>query len=388
MPFVPARSISFVVCYLIGLALSVSPASAQEWATKMVEKSDHDFGTVARGSDTIFKFELTNKYKESVNIKSVRSSCGCTAPSIQDAAGKIYQPGNLLLKTYEKGYVVAAFNTRTFTGIHSATLTVQLEFIDASGTRRPGQVQLRVHGDIRGDVVFEPGSLDFATVDQGTKHERMVKITYAGRSGWMIQDVRSASSDLEVELIETRRTGGSIAYNLVVRLKETAKPGLMKEQLALVTNDSRTPRIPLDVQGTVTPEISVAPATLVLGDVKAGESIKKRLIVRGKQPFRVTSISCGDDGCFEFSAPEEEKERHIIEVAFVAKEAGSLKRPIVITTSRGETFQATCMAYANVIAPPAPAVPAATGDGASTPPAPAANAAAAKEADGAIAQGN
>ncbi|MEM8865963.1 MAG: DUF1573 domain-containing protein, partial [Planctomycetota bacterium] len=311
---------------------------AQEWATKMFNKKDHNFETVARGSDTVYKFEVTNIYKEDVHLASVRSSCGCTTPSIE----------NNTIKTYEKAYIVAKFNTRTFTGLHSATLTVTID------KPYPAQVQLRVHGDIRGDVVFEPGSINFGSVDQGTVAEKSVSVTYAGRSGWRINDVRSASSDLEVELAERPRYGGRAAYNLIVRLKPTAQPGFLKEQLVLVTSDGRNPRIPLDVEGRIVPEISVAPLNLVFGEMPVGETIKKRLIVRGKKPFRVTNVSCKIDG-FDFSTDDTASDRHIIDVAFTPPSGeGAMKAPILIETDLGASYTANCTAIATLKpAPPA-----------------------------------
>ncbi len=324
-----------IVALVLLVAASASPhwAIAQEWASKMFETRDHDFETVARGSDTVYRFEVTNIYKEDIHLASVRSSCGCTTPSIE----------NNTIKTYEKGYIVAKFNTRTFTGLHSATLTVTID------RPYPAQVQLRVHGNIRGDVVFQPGSVNFGTVDQGATLEKSVSVTYAGRSGWRIQDVRSASSDLEVELAERPRMGGRAAYNLLVRLKPTASPGFLKEQLVLVTSDSRAPRIPLDIEGRVVPEISVAPVNLTMGATPLGTTVSKRVIVRGKKPFRVTKVSCEASG-FAFKTDDAASDRHIIEVTFTPQSgAGAIKAPIVVQTDLGDSYQAECTAYATLM---------------------------------------
>lgn len=315
-------------------------ADAQEWPKKMFEKLEHDFGTVARGSDTVYKFEVTNKFVEDVHIKSVRSSCGCTSPSIE----------NNVIKTYEKAYIVAKFNTRgSFTGPHSATLTVTID------KPFPAQVQLRVHGNIRGDVVFQPGSVRFDEVDQGTPQERRVNVSYAGRSGWKINDIvtSSESSDhYEVELTETQRVGGLVKYDLLVRLKESAPAGFLKDQLMLVTNDSANPRIPLDLEGRVNPEISIAPENLVLGEIAQGAEVPKKLIVRGKKEFKITDVEC-DEESFSFDFDPAPRKTHIITVNFNAGgEAGRLKREIRVLTDLGETYTAVCTAYATIVAAP------------------------------------
>lgn len=315
---------------------------AEPWGPKMFNTLKHDFGTVARGSDSVYKFEIKNIWKEDVQIESVRSSCGCTSPSIE----------NPNLKTHEVGYIVAKFNTRTFTGDHSATLTVKIS------KPFPTQVQLHVKGNIRGDVVFEPGSVEFGKIDQGAAKESTVKVAYSGRSDWRIDDVvaDSESSDhFEVFRSEPVVQGGRVTYDLTVRLKPTAPAGYLNEQLVLVTNDRNNLRIPLDVKGQIIPELSVSPEYLVLGDVPAGDSVSKKLVVRGKKPFKITDMKC-DDNQFSFSKDNDEaKPLHIIEVAFVASgKPGPLKAPIRIATDLGETFVATCNAYATVTAPPEP----------------------------------
>ena len=311
---------------------TASLASAQQWADKMFTKLDHDFGTVAKGSDTVYRFEVKNLYKEDIHIASVRTSCNCTTPSIE----------NNLIKTFEKAYIVAKFNTRTHSGRRNATLTVTID--------KPyrAQVQLRVHGHIRSDVVFEPGSVNFGAVDQGSQAEKSVAVNYAGYSGWRINDVRSASNDLEVELVPRNTSRRQAAYSLVVRLKPTARPGFLKEQLVLVTSDQNNPRIPLVVEGRIMPELSIAPMNLVLGEVPAGQTITKRLIVRGKKPFRVTKVRSEASG-FKFQTDQESSDRHIIEIAFTPQSGeGEMRAPIVVETDLGESYTASCTAYATL----------------------------------------
>jgi hypothetical protein len=170
---------------------ATQPALAEQWVAKMFSEVEHDFGTVARGADAVHRFAVKNIYKQDIEIVSVRSSCGCTTPTIE----------NKILKTGDVGYIVASYNTRAFTGIHGATLTVEVKWND-NGILRRGETQLRVNGNIRGDVVFKPGAIKFDAVDQGATAEQKAEVTYAGRSDWKITDVRGASDHLEVELAQ------------------------------------------------------------------------------------------------------------------------------------------------------------------------------------------
>ncbi len=319
-------------------ALAAQTAHAEAWVAKMFAEREHNFGAVARGADTVHRFAVKNIYKQDVELVSVRSSCGCTTPSLE----------NKVLKTYDVGYVVARFNTRTFTGMHGATLTVEVRWNDNGRTRR-GETQLRVNGNIRGDVVFKPGAIQFDSVQQGNPAEQRVDVTYAGRSSWKIVDVRGASEDFEVELKQKQRYSGRVGYELLVRLKESAAAGYFNEQLVLVTNDDQNPRIPIHVAGRIIPQISVAPESVLLGNVKLGGQVSKKVIVRGQKPFRILSVECAEDS-FQFKVDDRASERHVVEIVFDAKKnLGNVKQTIHIATDLGEEFRTTLTAYANVL---------------------------------------
>lgn len=280
---------------------SVRPALAQPWAKKMFKTFEHDFGTVARGAKAEFVFEFENIYEETLRVAGVRSSCGCTSVSLTKDT----------LHTFEKGGVVATFNTASFLGHRSATLTITFD--------KPfsAEVQLNVQGFIRSDVVFTPGSVDFGVVDIGRGASKQVAINYAGKADWRILDVRSANSHLEVELNERGRGNGRVAYDMVVFLKPDLAEGFFQDQLLLVTNDSRNASVPLVVEGRVAPALSLSPASLYLGSLAPGETAKKQLVVRGRQPFRIRNVR-SDDPRFEFEVGGQAKTLHLIPLRFTA----------------------------------------------------------------------
>ena len=330
-----------IACATLAVAaqFALAPVFAQEWAEKMFNKLEHDFGAVARGAETVYRFEITNIYKQPMNIVGVMSSCGCTSPTIE----------NKTINTYEKAYLVAKFNTHTFVGLHGATLTVTF------GPPYPAEVQVRVHGNIRGDVVFTPGAIEFGKVDEGEVREQQINVSYAGRADWRIMDVTNDNDYFEVELEEAPRTYGKVAYNLVVRLKDNVPVGFIKDQLTVVTNDRRadSQRIPLFVAAQIVPEISVTPETLVLGNVRPGEPVTKKVVVRGKKPFRILDVNCGDN-CFTFHTDQESKPLHLVEITYrPGDQPGPVKVPVTITTDRPNR-KAGLTVSAEVVAPVAP----------------------------------
>jgi hypothetical protein len=338
---------TFFAAAIVAAQFTAGPLFAQEWAEKMFNSLEHDFGTVARGAETVYRFEITNIYKQPMKILGVRSSCGCTSPTIE----------NNTINTYEKAYLVAKFNTHTFVGLHGATLTVSF------GAPYPAEVQVRVHGNIRGDVVFTPGAIEFGNVDEGEVKEQRINVSYAGRADWKITDITNDNDFFEVEMEEAPRTFGKVSYNLVVRLKDNVPVGFIKDQLTVMTNDRRadSQRIPLFVAGRIVPEISVTPETLVLGNVKPGEPITKKVVVRGKKPFKILDVNCGDN-CFTFNTDQESKELHLVEITYrPGEQAGAVKVPVTITTDRPNRKAALTVSAEVMPAAEAPATQAEAG---------------------------
>lgn len=308
-----------------------SVAPAQQWARKMFKETSHDFGAVAKGSKAEFDFEFQNIFEEDIHIAGVRSSCRCTEAQVTAQS----------LKTWEKGAIRAIFNTRSFLGSNSSTLTVIID--------RPyyAEVQLSVRGFIRGDVLFSPGSVSFGDVEAGQAAQQLIDVSYSGRSSWEIIDVRSANPHFEVELSDAHQNLGRVNYKMTVRLKGDAPPGYIQDQLTVVTNDAQNRSIELSVEGRVVSPLTVSPASLFLGVLKPGQTVNdKRLFVKGTKPFRILSIESAS-GRFQFQVSEESKTSHLIPIIFTAgDQAGRFSETIEIKTDLGTVT--TCLASATI----------------------------------------
>jgi hypothetical protein len=319
--------IRHLVTALLLLATAAPLVNAKEWAQKMFKATRHDFGHVAHGSKASFSFEVTNPYEEDVHIADVRTSCGCTTPTITKNT----------LKSWEKGAILATLNTQSFSGQRSATITVVID--------KPyyAEVQLLVTVNIHSDVEFTPGAVSFGNVDQGTSAEKEVMVTYYGRNTWQVRDVQSANQNLEVELGDPIRQPDRVSYRMVVRLKDSTPPGYLSDSLTLVTNDSRLPSVAVAIEGQVVSPLTVSPASLFVGVLKPGQTVTKQLVVRAKKPFKITSID-GDSDALSFKTPAESKPVHLVPVTFTAgKEAGEFEQRIEIATDLTSGGKVSCV---------------------------------------------
>jgi hypothetical protein len=327
------RSIlTLVVTILLG-----TPCFGQDWAQKMFRVTSHDFGSVARGAKVEYSFLFENLYMEDVHVSHAYSSCGCTSVRVDKPT----------VKTYEKGAIVATFNTNSFSGQRGATLTVVID--------RPfyAEVQLQDKGYIRTDVDFQPGSVLFGPIDQGTGYRQIVDVNYTGGADdWRIVGIKSANPHITAKAIETNRNYGQTTYRLEVHVDKTMPAGYMNDRLMLVTNDAASQHIPVLVEGRVMPGISVSPPALYLGEVKSGQQVTKTLVATSKKPFRVLSVTCDDSKSFRFDLSKETiaTTLHQIPVTFVAgADVGKVVKTIKIKTDQGE-WMPELAAYAVVAA--------------------------------------
>lgn len=316
------------------LLLAAMPASAQDWARKMFETTKHEFGAVARGAHTEYRFKFSNIYIEDVHVSGVRSSCGCTTPRVTKDS----------IKTYEESEIVAVFNTHLFQGQRGATVTVTFD--------KPfyAEVQLQVSGLIRSDIIMTPGQIDLGTVDRGTTAEKSISVSYAGRSDWRILEARPGSPYVQAQLTETSRGGGSVAYSLAVKLKPDAPIGYLRDQVMLITNDGRTAEVPVDIEAKVVSEVSVSPASLFLGAVEPGQKVTKQVVIQGKRPFKITGIKCDNAQCFEIATPDTAKILHLLPIVYTASaEPGKITYKIIVETDLGKDVAPEISAYAQVL---------------------------------------
>ena len=307
-------------------------ASAQNWAEKMFNVKSHDFRSVGRGTKSVFHFDFSNLYEEDVHVAAVRTSCGCTTPTISQKT----------LKTHETASVKATFNTSSFVGQKSATITVVFD--------RPAyaEVQLKVSGYIRTDITFDPPEINYGELAAGTSREQTVTITHRGDTAWEITDVRSHCRHLEVRLDPPQRSQGQVQYRMSVKLDKSMEEGDIRERLTLVSNDSQFPTTEMAIAGRVRPCVSVSPASVSLGNTSPDSKISRRLVVRGDEPFEIMDVQCADQR-FQFKVPTGRKKVHLMSVDFTGDgSAERISQQIRIVTSLSGEKSASCIVTGTV----------------------------------------
>ena len=176
-----------------------------------------------------------------------------------------------------------------------------------------------------------PGEVNFSAIGATQTAQQIVKMKYAGSPLWQILDVKSTNPHLDVEAREiSREQTGRVAYELVVKVKDSMPAGSFDEELTVFTNDKNTPRMPVAVSGRVKPALEAS--SIQLGIIKQGTKVVKRFVVRGENPFSIKEIRIGNDR-IKFSPSEGEKSLHVIPYTLDTKSAENIREKVTIITS-------------------------------------------------------
>jgi hypothetical protein len=295
--------------------------SAQGWAEKMFKDgTTHDFGSVPRGAQLFHRFTITNIYAVRMEITDVKSGCGCVTAV---AAKRV-------LESRESTTIDVSMDARKFTGSKNVGITVIVgpEFVSSAS--------LRVTAVSRADVVFNPGAVNLGTVVRGQTPSQTIDVEYAGGLAWQVSEVVSKDMPLKTELTELYRRPGQVGYQVRVTLDKDAPAGIVKGDIFLKTNDPTSPLVPVLVEANVQAALTVLPETLALGTVKVGDTVIKRVQVRGTKPFRVVSVAGAGKEIKSEVASADPKTVQIVTLRYQVAEAGEFHRELKIKTDLQE----------------------------------------------------
>lgn len=279
-----------------------SCAQGQEWARKMLSEYSHDFGEVQKGELPEYRFELKNVYEETINIAQVFSSCGCTQVSVNKRQ----------LKTWETAEVICRFNSKPFNGFKQATVTVRF------GQPMVGEVQLTVKGTIVSAIRLNPESIDFGQVTRGKLPVYQATLSGPPNTNFRVMDIKSTFPHIGVTLDRPIRTStNQIQYTLKTRLKDSAPNGFSQGDLFIVVQEgARQRQIPLKFSARLGSSVKLSPSVLTITNAVQGKKIKKKVIVRAEEPFRITDVKCRTKAFRVSSRKSGMSKTHVVEVTY------------------------------------------------------------------------
>ena len=145
------------------------------------EKTELDFGELESGKVTDLEYKFKNTGDQTLIIKNISSSCGCTVTKVEK---KEYQPG-------EDGVIPVKFFSRGYNGKITKTITVATNDPENVYTRLKvmGSVVLK---DFAAWEIIGPDRLDFSEVTLGEKYTEKIKFKNTGTIELRIIEVTHA----------------------------------------------------------------------------------------------------------------------------------------------------------------------------------------------------
>ena len=167
-----------------GFAIGIAPARGRlRLVDDRVPRTGLRFGNVARGSQIRHAFPVVNRTDSDIRIADWRTKCGCTDVKV---GARVIPPGT-------QTTVEATINTTNFQGYKPSGLTLILD--------RPVfvEVNLNLTCFIRGDILMNPGQVDFGTLRRSAKlPSATLELTYAGgRSDWDIVQMKTQTDRIK-----------------------------------------------------------------------------------------------------------------------------------------------------------------------------------------------
>jgi hypothetical protein len=256
---------------------AVPPAITNAAAWLVCDEPAYSFGERDAASNVVHVYELRNTGNGPVEIRAVRTSCGCTT-------------AQLAVRTLAPGQVTPLAVTFTLKGRRGKQhKTIRVESNDPA---RP-VLRLDLEGTIVTPVTLEPSGVHFESLGRADTAEKTVDVIANSNVTVHVLRVECASTQFSTRL-ETVEEGRR--YRIAVRAEAPRPFGRCATTVDVITDHPQYERIPLPVAALVTPDVMVSPSTLVVSAVMTNRARAQFLIVaspKGK-PFKLEKVESPD----------------------------------------------------------------------------------------------
>jgi len=230
----------YVIIFTVLLCLVfVVSLAAKDTAKIKFVKEKHDFGNVEQGKVLKYSFKFSNVGDAPLNIKNVRTACGCTAAVVK---GKKLNPG-------KEGEIKVTFNTTGYGG--NVAKYIYVETNDPSAPQKQLTVSAAIDVPPAPRIELDNYTLDLGLILDIDSIETQAKIKNSGELELLVEfahkDAQFYQGDKQVKSRISVAAGKSV--DITVKMPAREKTGLLREYVMIKSNDKRRPTLSLYLSG-------------------------------------------------------------------------------------------------------------------------------------------
>ncbi|MHC4455042.1 MAG: DUF1573 domain-containing protein [Planctomycetota bacterium] len=226
------------------------------------ENPNFNFGKIYKGNKVEHVFKFENQGNETLEIKKVKPSCGCTAVMLSN---NTILPGNT-------GEIKATFNSANYRGKVKKTIAVLSNDPDTTSHK------LTISGEIIQEISFKPQNINFGSIRADNQTEKTVKVSIKSQSGPDFKITKITSSKPFVDVSSSKEESGE--HTIVATLKDYHEIGRFSGKIFLETNSAKQPKVSMIFYGLVEGDITINQKRIYYGTVPEGREITKKLFVK------------------------------------------------------------------------------------------------------------
>ncbi len=226
------------------------------------DNSDFNFGQIYKGQkvEHIYKFE--NQGDDTLEIKKVKPSCGCTAVILTN---KTIPPG-------ETGEIKTTFNSGTYRGNIKKSISVLSNDPDNPNHR------LTISGQIIEEINIKPVNINFGSIflDKGTDKTVTVTIKSQTEPDFKINKITPSKPFIDASIAEEKDG----EYIINVTLKDYRKIGRFSGKIHLETNNQKQQKAIIPFFGEIAGDVTAYPKRIYYGIVTEGKELTQKVFVK------------------------------------------------------------------------------------------------------------
>jgi hypothetical protein len=299
-----------VICFALLVAATISAAqpapapveSATTGPRIEFEKTVYDFQRAQSGEEISYDFPFKNTGDETLEIRNVKVTCGCTTSGDWT---RLVEPG-------ETGKIPLTLKTRGYKGKTTKTIRVY------TNDKRRSMVNLKFTGNCWQAIQMTPRTASFGRVtDPDIEETRTVKITNNLPEPLQILGVACDSNAFDTEI---RDVDPGKEYELVVTTTPPLKMGSNKAMVRITTSNPINPVVNVMAVCYVMPPIHVAPNPLYLRSGPMPQVHKKTVYVNNNRdkPLEISNVKVNIEGIEIETQETMEGKRYRITLTFPA----------------------------------------------------------------------